>query len=67
MNSFGCLGFLNTAIKAFANNHKLKEIILPHKIHVIGKGAFEGCEKLIRIYMPDCLEHIEAGAFCMCI
>ncbi|MBQ8265393.1 MAG: leucine-rich repeat domain-containing protein, partial [Bacteroides sp.] len=52
--------------KAFAHNHKLRDVILPHKVQIIGNGAFEGCEKLTRIYMPDCVEHIEAGAFWEC-
>ena len=40
------------ADKAFYNNKKLQEIILPASVDAIGQDAFEGCSSIRVIYIP---------------
>ena len=40
------------ADKAFYNNKRLQEIILPSSVETIGQDAFEGCSSIRVIYIP---------------
>lgn len=51
---------------AFCGNSKLKEIILPQSLSVIGDHAFENCVALERIHGAEGLESIGESAFYHC-
>lgn len=44
----------------------LKKIVLPDSLKRIGKYAFEGCNELEKINLPEGLEEIEEGTFLYC-
>lgn len=51
---------------AFANNIKLKRIVLNDRIQYIGLGAFMKCTALQEIMLPHSIEHIEKSALKDC-
>lgn len=48
---------------AFANNARLREVILPDGLRVIGKRAFRNCRHLSAVRLGTCVERIEDEAF----
>lgn len=47
-------------------NEKLKEVVLPKGLKIIGGHAFSGCENLININIPKSVYTIELNAFSGC-
>jgi len=52
--------------KAFANNTKLKEVVISGSIHTIGSSAFEGCKNLKKITLKSGISKIGTKAFKGC-
>jgi len=46
---------------------KIKEIVLPSSLTVIGKSAFGGCELLEKLVIPESVTAIGSGAFGRCL
>lgn len=51
---------------AFRDCKTLRSIVLPYRLHEIGKSAFSGCSSLEVVAMPDDLEVIGRNAFYDC-
>ena len=51
------------AAEAFSGNGRLKAVILPEGLEVIGGKAFFNCENLIRIEIPSTVKEIGSRAF----
>jgi hypothetical protein len=52
--------------KAFYQQGKITEIILPDTVNTIGKSAFALCEKLTTVNLPSGLTVINSGVFATC-
>lgn len=48
------------------NESKIKHIILPNSLLIIGKGTFSGCTLLENITMPNTISFVGEYAFCWC-
>lgn len=46
---------------------KMKSIIIPDSVRIIGKSAFYDCFNLVKVILPNQLKSIEYGAFKQCI
>ncbi len=54
-------------IMAFNNKTSLLRLVLPDKLKVIGRAAFDGCTNLSgSLNIPEGVTRIEASAFCYC-
>ena len=51
---------------AFRYNRNIEEVLIPDSVVKIGR-AFEGCENLKKVNLPECLEEIDSCAFWDCI
>ncbi len=51
---------------AYANNTKVKNVVIPNTITSIGAGAFSGCTALTEITIPASVTTIGAGVFDGC-
>lgn len=51
------------AASAFAENDKLREILIPVGVRYIESGAFLGCSSLEKIILPDTLERVGDDIF----
>lgn len=65
---FNCKeGIISINSNAFEGCNKLKKVVLPNSVKVIGYSAFSGCESLSEINFPNSLTSIGMGAFINCI
>ena len=51
---------------AFADNQRLRSVILPRNLVSIGECAFENCSRISKIEFPDTVQMIGERAFCGC-
>lgn len=56
-------GFAFIGKRAFADNLRLHQIVMPYSMKEIGDGAFENCTSLKSLTLPEQLERIGSGAF----
>ena len=49
--------------RSFHYETKLKRIVLPTSLEIIGQGVFDGCERLRDVTLPNSLKTIHCGAF----
>lgn len=54
------------AFQCTENKDMLEEVIVPASVRVIGKNAFWGRKKLVKINIPQGVERIESGTFKGC-
>ncbi len=52
--------------KAFADNQKLTQIVIPDTVKVLGKGCFSGCSNLESVIIPSSIKNIPPYAFESC-
>ncbi len=53
-------------ISAFRNLVRIEEVIFPDTVTEIGRFAFSGCKRLMRVQLPKNLKTIQKGAFRCC-
>lgn len=56
-------GYQYIGKKAFLQNERLHQVVMPYTLLEIGDSAFEGCHNLKRITLTECLERIGSAAF----
>lgn len=56
-------GYQYIGKKAFSQNERLHQVVMPYTLLEIGDYAFEGCHNLRRITLTERLERIGEGAF----
>ena len=56
-------GFQFIGKRAFADNLRLHQVVMPFSMKEIGDGAFENCVNLKAVSLPEQLERIGKGAF----
>ena len=56
-------GFAFIGKRAFADNLRLHQIVMPYSLKEIGDGAFENCVSLKSVSFPERLERIGTAAF----
>ncbi len=51
---------------ALHSRHRLKRVVLPEKLRIIGSQAFFACDSIVEITLPATTERIESRAFGNC-
>ena len=56
----------NGVLKKYKKEKGVTEIVIPHTVTSVGKGAFECCTNLTSITIPESVTSIGGGAFWEC-